>query len=142
MRGLALVLFVAGCESDPEDMDMMTMDCTGAEDFALGMQAISDDGLVVTLESAEPAPVDVGDNAWTLSVSDDQGEPVTGLAPQVRPFMPLHGHGLSPTHYAGTEAEEGMYEFETFDLIMPGLWELNVELSDDDTATFALCAEG
>ena len=123
-------------------VEVEPMECMGAQHFAIGMTVTSTDGRTVTLEAADPAPVDVGENRWTLGITTVDGAPATGLSPMVRPFMPMHGHGLDTTHFAGTEAADGSYIIEVFDLIMPGLWEFHVELSDDDVAMFALCAEG
>jgi hypothetical protein len=119
-------------------------DCDGAEPFVAGMTATtSGSGTTVALAAAAPTPPDVGDNAWTLEVSDASG-PVEGLVVTVTPWMPLHGHGLSPADYAATDQGGGTYAVAPFDLIMPGLWEFTVRLGDDgaDEAVFALCAEG
>ncbi len=140
---VAVFVGLVGCgESGMSEMEGMTMDCTGAQEFRLGLTVSTDAGLDVTLESAVPAPIDVGDNQWTLAIANADGSAATGLEPRVRPFMPLHGHGVSPETYAGTETSDGVYEIETFDLIMPGLWNLHVELPSGDAAMFSLCAEG
>ncbi|MEN0063653.1 MAG: FixH family protein [Myxococcota bacterium] len=143
---LSSVLFLGlvACDEEPAPAaEQWTVDCTGAQAFQLGMTVTSPAGVTVALEDAAPAPLDVGDNAWTLSVTDAGGAPLTGLTPLVRPWMPLHGHGVSPTHYPGEEVADGVYQVEIFDVIMPGLWEFHVELNDQgDEATFALCAEG
>lgn len=143
---LSLCAICTACSGDEIDLDndgsfVVTADCTGAEPFAEGMEAVSVQGRTVVLSGASPAPPDVGDNTWTLIVQDDTG-PLSGLGVSVRPWMPLHGHGLSPARYAGTEASPGTYSVEVFDVIMPGLWEFWVELDDGDEAMFPLCAEG
>jgi hypothetical protein len=144
---LALGLLVA-CNGDDvelgdDDDDSVTqVDCVGAEPFLEGMEVMSTQARYVGITTAQPAPPDVGDNVWTLSVRGDTG-PVEGLAIVVTPWMPQHGHGLTPPDYAGAEVEAGVYEVGPFDLIMPGLWEFTVELgSEEDTAKFAFCAEG
>lgn len=137
LAGLALVACGDGSETP-----MFEFDCTGAQAFALPMTVQTAGDLEVTLQHAQPAPIDVGDNTWTLAITTSDGDPAIGLEPRIRPWMPLHGHGVSPVDYGGTEVSEGTYEMETFDLIMPGLWELHVELPDGDAAVFALCAEG
>ncbi|MBX2801491.1 MAG: FixH family protein [Myxococcales bacterium] len=144
--GWGLAVLVA-CSGDGVDLEPpgLTTDCTGAEVFVAGMQTESEQGHMVSLMTAAPAPPDVGDNTWTISISDDSG-PVTGLPLVVRPWMPLHGHGLSPATYAGTDNGDGTYDIEMFDVIMPGLWEFNVDLAPgeepSDVAVFPLCAEG
>lgn len=123
-----------------------TSDCAGADVFTIGMTATSDrTGSVVALLQAAPVPPDVGDNTWTIEVVDAGSAAVTGLSVAVTPWMPLHGHGLSPADYLGTDMGDGRYELETFDLIMPGLWEFTIDLDfggEPDTVKFSFCAEG
>ena len=123
------------------------VDCTGATQFVAGMQELTENGSEVRLVQARPAPPDVDDNEWVLEVVQHD-ERVDDLTVTVRPWMPLHGHGLVPDTYAGTSVGQGRYQIEVFDIIMPGLWEFHVSLASPDTgeevetATFALCAEG
>ena len=141
----------AGCDDPIEwpDTTDFTADCTGADTFVAGMEMPTEVGEaagehMVRLLEATPAPPDVGDNDWVVEVVDLEGAAVAGLDVSVRPFMPLHGHGLSPAAYAGADQGDGTYVIERFDLIMPGLWEFTVDVSGDasETALFALCAEG
>lgn len=142
-----LSLMLWSCSGDAVGLDstpgsyVVTADCTGAQDFIEGMEVTSTLGHTVALASASPAPPDVGDNTWSLQISTTDG-PAVGLEVRVRPWMPLHGHGLSPATYAGTEAADGVYDVEVFDVIMPGLWEFKVELGEGDEAVFPLCAAG
>ena len=110
------------------------------------MAATSTLGQTVRIAQAQPTPPDVGDNAWTLEITDASGAPLSGLAVDVQPWMPLHGHGLSPARYAAADLGGGTYDVESFDLIMPGLWEFTVDLAAggeaEDTAMFVLCAQG
>ena len=119
--------------------------CDGVPAFSLDATATTPSGVTVGFGSVSPAVPDVGDNDWVLSLSDAEG-PVSGAAPRLIPWMPLHGHGLVPPEYLGAEDAPGMYGFPTFDLIMPGVWELTVDLAppgaDPDAAVFTLCAEG
>lgn len=121
-------------------------DCDGAQTFVVGISAVSPSGRTVAITSATPAPPDVGDNVWLVEVTDASGAPVPGLAPAVTPWMPLHGHGLVPPTYAGAESSAGTYAIDTFDLIMPGLWQFTIELApgaeDPDPVVFQFCAEG
>ena len=122
------------------------IDCTGAEDFVAGISHPTvGSGTVVAITQATPTPPDVGDNAWTISLTDGAGAPVEGASPQLVPYMPLHGHGLVPPSYGSTPKGAGTYEVAPFDLIMPGLWEFTVELGtaeSPDAAVFQFCAEG
>lgn len=121
-------------------------DCSGAETFRIGVShGSSASAATVAVSAAAPTPPDVGDNAWSIAVTDDAGAPVSGLSVEVTPWMPLHNHGLTPPAYLGTETDPGTYTIETFDLIMPGLWQFTVDLAPDgdpDTAVFLFCAEG
>jgi hypothetical protein len=143
---LALGLLVA-CNGDDvelgdDDDATSQVDCVGAQPFLEGMEVMSTGGCYVGITTAQPAPPDVGDNVWTLAIRDDSG-PIEGLQIVVTPWMPQHGHGLTPPDYTATELGGGTYEVAPFDLIMPGLWEFTVELrGEQDTAKFAFCAEG
>lgn len=144
----AAALTSVGC-SGPVQLDGSdtgpTSACTGAAPFVVGMEATTDLGdHVVRIQSAVPSPPDVGDNRWVLELVDDGGNAVMGAPVRVRPWMPLHGHGLSPRTYAGEDLGDGRYQVATFDLIMPGTWEFTVDITEDgsETALFALCAEG
>ncbi len=143
------LIAAAGCNGDGVTLDGSTHsgapDCDGAVPFTLDLEATTPSGVTVGFVSAEPAVPDVGDNTWTLSLVDAEG-PVSGAAPRLIPWMPLHGHGLVPAEYVGIEGPLGEYALPTFDLVMPGLWELTVDLAPvgapADAVVFALCAEG
>jgi YtkA-like len=141
MRWVAV--FCVGCvvELEPTTPDDGP-DCAGAQVFTVGMQATTPSGVTVRIAAASPAPPDVGDNTWTLELEDASGAPLTGASPVVTPWMPLHGHGLAPSEYFCVEDEAGAYVVDTFDLVMPGLWQFTVEVADGDAVQFDLCAEG
>lgn len=119
--------------------------CDGVAPFSTAATATTPSGVVVGFASVAPDPPDVGDNDWVLTLSDGDG-PVAGAAPRLIPWMPLHGHGLVPPEYVGAETTPGTYAVPTFDLIMPGTWELTVDLAAPgdaaDSVVFPLCAEG
>lgn len=127
------------------DDDDETADCVGAEPFVAGTEQMTTGGLFVSISTALPTPPDVGDNAWTISVRTESG-PVEGLSLKVTPWMPLHGHGLVPPDYGASDLGGGLYQVDSFDLIMPGLWEFTVDCAGDseqpDTTVLSLCAEG
>lgn len=144
------VISLAACQSgvglDDGATNPNAVDCDGSDPWTAGLSGTTDRlGRTVTIEVATPAPPDVGDNSWQISIADAAG-PVSGLAPVVTPWMPLHGHGLTPADYAGSEGALGTYQIATFDVIMPGLWEFTVDTEagagEPDVVTFALCAEG
>ena len=108
---------------------------------------ITSNGLfTVSIESADPAPPDRGDNVWTLAVRDAGGEAVEGAAVVVTPYMPAHGHGTNPRTFDGQAQGQGLYEAGPFDLFMPGLWDVSIDVVDstgaDDNAAFTFCLEG
>ena len=103
--------------SDHTDQD----DCAGAQPFSEGVSATTGaTGATVEIVTADPAPPDVGENVWVLRISDASG-PLTGLAPIVTPWMPMHEHGLFPATYAATDLGDGTYDLAPFDLIIPKL---------------------
>jgi hypothetical protein len=146
-----VALALGACTGDEVGLDGddptggMTQDCAGADEFVAGVSATAPSGRIVEILDADPTPPDVGDNTWTLSVTEAGGA-VTGLSPMLTPWMPLHGHGLVPTEYAAVDEGDGTYTVETFDLIMPGLWEFTVDLGAGegipDEVVFSFCAEG
>jgi hypothetical protein len=143
------LVLALGCTDDvtldDAPRDSATADCDGAAPFSLDATATTPSGVTVGFVAAVPAPPDVGDNTWTLSLDDGAGA-VGGAAPRVIPWMPLHGHGLVPAEYVGVDAGDGVYDVPLFDLIMPGVWEFSVDLAPvgeaPDAATFTFCAEG
>ena len=88
-----------------------------------------------TVVALEPDPVVVGENRWTLDLSEPDCEV------QVSALMPDHGHGatLEGTTVQGTEVVvEGLH------LTMGGYWELTLDLSCGDaqeSLTVPLCVE-
>ncbi len=122
-----------------------TADCTGTEAFVAGVSTATPGGRTVALLDANPTPPDVGDNSWVVEVSDASGA-LTGLQLSVRPWMPLHGHGVSPPTYGSTDHGDGTYTIDAFDLIMPGTWEFTVDVGVSDAApdeaVFSFCAAG
>lgn len=146
----SLPVWLVACSGDGVELDggptTEPAECAGAGPFTAGMTAGSTLGNTVAIVEAAPTPPDVGDNTWVLEVRDSSGSPLPGLVVDVEPWMPLHGHGLTPAHYAAADLGDGRYEVDVFDLIMPGTWEFTVDLAagggDEDTALFALCAEG
>ena len=126
--------YVSLCAETP-DIDSWTgsaIDRVG-EHYTLGLVAIS------------PDPWAVGDNDWRIEVTDKEGGAVEGAALFVTPYMPDHGHGVSPPNYNGVLGEDGVYTVDTFNLIMPGFWEMTVTVSSDDLPTeyiaFRICVE-
>lgn len=87
-------------------------------------------GYHVMASDLNPSTPAKGLNAFTLSVRDEAGAPLSGLTLTVEPFMPAHGHGTSPATFTAVAVEgaEGAYRFEGVNLIMAGLWELRLSV--------------
>jgi hypothetical protein len=130
-------------EPDPE----LTTQCDG--DYLLyepGLVVPTDEGSFdLTFVAATPEPPDEGDNDWVLQVSDAAGDPVEADV-VVTPWMPAHGHGVSPPDYfSRSTGVDGEVAIDTFDLIMPGTWEFRILVTaagTDDTAAPSFCIEG
>ncbi|MEQ1504389.1 MAG: FixH family protein [Myxococcota bacterium] len=145
---VALAIGAVGCTGDvtldADDTGTLhnpNANCDGAETFVAGVSHETPLGRTVAVAEASPTPPDVGDNQWTVTVTDADGA-AAALPLKLTPWMPLHGHGLTPPDYAGADEGDGSYVVTPFDLIMPGLWQFTVDLGDDDAAVFLFCAEG
>lgn len=159
----ASILVLSGCgtaDDSPESEPSSNQDTTNPEETFVSLCAATPDidtyspDIVRTGEqfklmliSAAPAPWDVGDNDWTLKVEDLDGNALDDALVRITPYMPDHGHGVSPPHYSGiAQGSGGLYDVDTFNLIMPGFWEMTVEISTSGSAgesiAFRICVEG
>lgn len=149
------LVFVMACGDGAHDTSAHHPDdhdegCESAEDldtFVQGLSKTGEGGTVVAIQAADPAPPDVGENAWTLEITGATGAPLgEGAAVVVRPFMPEHGHGSTPPEFEATRGEGPMWEVPTMDLFMPGVWEVTVAVSAGDSVSdqvvFRFCLEG
>lgn len=116
------------------------------DEYVAGISYVGAAGYEIAIAAATPAPPDVGVNSWTLQVTDPQGAPVTDGTVVVTPFMPLHGHGTTPETFDATSNGDGTWSVPDMDLFMPGLWELQVGVTDSasftDVVLFRFCLEG
>jgi hypothetical protein len=101
--------------------------------------------LDAVLLEAEPTPPSEGFNTWTVLVRDVATcTPQPGVALDVVPFMPGHGHG-SPTTPIVTDHGDGTYGIEDLNLWMSGHWRVRIAMTNerlvDDDAAFHLCIE-
>ncbi len=118
--------------------------CGGAgETFTAGIEKPGAQGrLSFELMDSNPAPPQVGDNRWTLSITDAAGTAVEGSTVNVSPWMPAHKHP-SPKQPAVTDEGGGSYVAEPVNFNMPGVWEITIDATpatgDADSAMFAFC---
>lgn len=148
MRVLLAMLPLMGCGGPVlETGDPVSEACDDGAPFDEYVAGLSRDTLndTYTLElTADPAPPDVGDITFSLAVNTN-GQPFTEGAVEVRPWMPLHGHGTVPEILEATSDGAGTFAVPTVDLFMPGLWELYVTVSqgdDSDEGLYRFCLEG
>ena len=126
--------FVSLCESTP-DIDTWSQEpiTKTGEHYSIRLMTIS------------PDPWSVGDNDWQIEVTSKDGQVLEGVTLFVTPYMPDHGHGVSPPLYNGVAAEEGVYDIDTFNLIMPGFWEMTVSVRSEtlpsEDFAFRICVE-
>ena len=151
----SLAAFVAlGCSSDSGDGNgggsggsggtVEPQGCSAlGEDYPItvGITKSSSEGLTVELSESSPAPPELFDNKWTVTLSDGAG-PMAGATVTVDTWMPDHGHP-SPKTVSVTEIGDGKYELFPVNLFMPGLWEVTVNVEDgagsSDSVTFQFC---
>lgn len=141
---LLVVLTLAACDSPPTPAVPSTGCETAFDTFEDGFSVTSTNGSFTVAVTADAEP-DVGDNDWVLTVTDGTN-PVPAASVVVEPWMPAHGHGITPPTYIGAAGDAaGVYVVPTFNLIMPGVWEFKIDISEgmvSDTAVFTFCAEG
>ena len=87
-------------------------------------------------------------NTWSLVITDATGATRDDVTASLRPWMPTHGHGVSPLDYTGTaQGADGVYEFEAFTLSMAGVWEVTVTVTDatdssiEEELVFRFCVD-
>jgi hypothetical protein len=84
--------------------------------------------LTIQVFTAPDQPPVRGDGAVRLVVTDLSGAPVNGLNFAIQPWMPAMGHGTSVTPDVAAE-DGGVYDATNVDLIMPGTWELQTQIT-------------
>src|SRR5215468_2079068 len=90
-RTLGLFAVVAGCGGSPPAIPPVPS--------SFPLQAVAavtstSGALHVELRSVPDPPVR-GQNVGQLTLTDNSGQPVNGVAVEVLPWMPSHGHGTS-----------------------------------------------
>lgn len=100
------------------------------------------------LTESDPAPPAKGQNTWTLTIKDADGNAMTGTL-AVDLFMPDHGHGTSVPPVVSFDDASGSYTVKPVYLFMPGVWRITLEYYADpadkkplDQVAFFFCIEG
>lgn len=92
--------------------------------------------LTVELRTSPNQPPERGANCAELRIADANGAPRDGLAIDVVPWMPAHGHGSNVVPVV-TGRGEGIYRVESIDFSMPGTWELRFTFKASDLEAHA-----
>ncbi len=153
LAGLTATLTLGACDEAEEpaddggDDEMMQMSLCEmedrADDFTVGL---SKSGQRVSVEVSEAMPADPvrGDNAWTLMITDAEGNAAEGLVVDAKPWMPDHGHGSSVEEEV-TEMGGGQYMMNPLNLFMAGYWEVTIDIADadgnEDEVMIGVCVE-
>jgi hypothetical protein len=159
-----MVLMSAGCAGTPSTPSP-TPDAGGEGGAFSGDVSCSDDARVDTytakltkpgengllgfeLTESDPAPPAKGANTWTLTITDADGNAMSGTL-AVELFMPDHGHGTSVPPVVSFDAASGTYTVKPVYLFMPGVWRITLDYYADpaggkpvDAASFYFCVEG
>jgi YtkA-like len=112
------------------------------ETYTVGMAKSSTSGaLTVELADALPAPPGYGPNRWVLRIKDASQNPILGADINIGLKMPEHADHMIPGT-TGTELAGGTYEVTDLNLIMAGLYNITVEVTQDgrsESVRFQFC---
>ena len=141
----ALLATLAACGGeDPAPAEADGGDaCAGEGDtYRVGLSKTSETGaFTVELTDANPAPPALGTNGWTIRIKDANGMAVAGAAVNVSLYMPKHRHAQTGT--VGTDQGGGAYDVTDLNLVMPGLFEITIEITPHggttDSTKFQFC---
>jgi len=90
--------------------------------------ASDDAALDIDIRTSPSQPPQRGTCAIELTITNASGTPQDGLALDVVPWMPAHGHGASSTATV-TAKGGGKYVVTDVDFFMPGDWELRTTIT-------------
>lgn len=97
-----------------------------------GCKAVFQDSLVAANLNWLTGPALNEENFFELSfTATANGAAVTEFEPHVYLWMPAHGHGSAPIRLTETNADEGQWRASNVHFIMPGFWELRIQLKKD-----------
>lgn len=113
--------------------------------YTAGMAKSTTSGrLTYSITSADPSPPARGVNGWTIRVTDATGTPKAGLAIDVLPFMPDHGHGSS-VEASVTANPDGSYTVGNLYFFMAGVWRVTFSTpsgAGTESVDFFFCVPG
>ena len=116
-----------------------------AEPYTAGMNRTTAGGLTVAIVESTPAPPLRGNNAWRVSITDDQQAPLDDMTITIFPWMPDHGHG-TPSVPQIAPLGGGEYSIDPVNLWMAGYWEATITVGDGvapgEDVVFELCIDG
>jgi hypothetical protein len=134
-----------GQDDAPDGANSSRSACEAHQSDLTGSALEGPDGLLLTVTERQPATPTVGDQKWTVEITEG-GSPLVGAADRITviPFMPDHGHGTA-VGVKIDEVADGRYVFSPINLRMPGYWDVRVRLAAGDagidTVTFGVCVE-
>jgi hypothetical protein len=103
-------------------------------DLNLASTVMSANGTYQVSYTPELSPVTINQiQAWTITVTTPDGEPVDAAAITVDGGMPMHGHGLPTNPQITDDLGNGVYRVEGLKFNMPGWWQLKFEINHNDT---------
>ena len=108
----------SGNAAKPGDMTGMKMDDPKAGDMPASAPA--------TIKAATASAPKAGDNSLTITVTDTQGKPVTGVA--ITATVAMTSMDMGTTHPAVTEKGAGQY-VSTVNFSMAGPWRVKVKVT-------------
>ena len=138
-----LLTALSACGSENAEPSDAGDSCTGEGDnYRVGLSKTSATAsFTVELSDANPAPPAIGTNAWMIRIKDASGNGVVGAMVNINLYMPKHRHSQQGT--VGTDKGAGSYEVTDLNLVMPGLFDITVEVTPaggmTDSAKFQFC---
>lgn len=117
---------------------------SSGECFQIGWEGTSELAKLTIVAATPEMPIR-GINSWTIALSDLEGAPLTGCEVWLTPYMPEHGHGVATVPDV-TEGDDGQYQVDQIELIMPGLWEMRFKITcegweDSERITYGIWLE-
>lgn len=128
------------CENDPR---VDRLDDASPKKSGAGGQISAE------LASMDPAPPAVGNNTWTVRLTDLSGGPISNAVVAVSAKMPDHSHPPSIAPMVSTAAD-GRYVVTPLYFFMPGVWQVRLDVggpdgvdagSARDAVVFTVCVE-